>query len=243
MPTSIWGGMKSAGVFGRGSMTILMILAALAFQSVTAPTGVGEGKEPVPAAMASALANKARVKSAPSFVKEPDYIRPQAAVLAGEFGEVVLSGIIGEDGRLREARVAVSSRSATIDAAALAAVPAMLFAPARDAGGRPLSIPATLPLEYSQTDFRGERGLARYRCAQFVRDYDWWYRTWPADRQDRVFKTLRGYAAVADLRSGKAGDFASEWKQAIEACRGSPDKLMIDMLKTHGALIRAMVGK
>ncbi|WP_426020778.1 energy transducer TonB [Brevundimonas sp. DWR2-3-1b1] len=119
------------------------------------------------AAMAGALANKARATTAPSFIKQPDYIRPEAAKSAGEFGEVVLSGIIGEDGKFTEPKVKISSRSALIDAAALASVGAMLFEPAHDANGKALSIPANLPLEYSQVAFHGPGGLAQYRCDQF----------------------------------------------------------------------------
>jgi TonB family protein len=217
------------------------MLAALAAQP-EANRADASTNESVSSAMNAAISNKARAKTAPSFIKEPDYLRPEAAMSAGEFGEVTLSGIIGEDGKFREAKVRVSSRSALIDATALAAAPSMLFEPARDADGKPLSIPANLPLEYSQTDFHGHRGVAHYQCGQFVRDSDWWYRTWPADKQDRIFKTLRGFVLLADMRSGKAsGDFASEWKQAIESCRRSPDKLMLDMLKPHGSFIRTMV--
>jgi TonB family protein len=216
-------------------LTGLMLLA-LAAQSAELPASSASP------AMAAAIANKARAKTAPSFIKEPGYVRPEAARLAGEFGEVVLSGIIGEDGNVREARIETSSRSASIDAAALASVSSMLFEPARDAERKSLSIPAKLPLEYSHTGFHGPKGIAHYRCDQFVRDYDWWYRTWPADKQDRVFKTLRGFVVLADMKSGKpTANFESEWKGAIEACRRSPDKLMLDMLKPHGAFIRGMV--
>jgi len=198
--------------------------------------------EVVSPAMAEARANKDRAKTAPSFTKEPDYERPETAKLAGEFGEVILSGIIGADGKFIEPRIAVSSRSASIDAAALASVPSMTFEPARDADGAPLSTPAHLPLEYSQVNFHGPEGLAHYRCDQFVRDYDWWYRTWPAEHQDRVFKTLRGFAAVADMRSGKSPtNFVAEWKSAIDACRKSPNRMMLEMLNPHGALFRGMV--
>lgn len=220
-----------------------MILAALTLQSVPAQAGAGSKNESVSPAMATAIANKARAKSAPDFIKEPKYVRPESAILAGEFGEVVLSGIIGEDGKFREARVLVSSRSAILDATALAAVPQMLFAPARDADGKPLSIPANLPLEYSQTDFHDQKGLLQYQCAQFVRDYDWWYRTWSTDKENRIFKTLRGFVVMADMKSNQTGDFSSEWKQAVEACRISPHKLMLDMLKPHGSFIRTMVRK
>ena len=193
--------------------------------------------------MIAAVANKSRAKTAPSLTNEPEYIRPEVARLAGEFGEVILSGIVGEDGTLREPKIGVSSRSASIDAAALAAVPSMRFKPAHDAEGNALAIPARLSLEYGHVDFRGPRGIVQYRCDQFVRDYDWWYRTWPSDQQDRIFKTLRGYAVLTEMQSGKLSqvNFDSEWKAAIEACRTSPDKLMLDLLKPHGKFIRGMV--
>lgn len=236
----------------KPTRVVASIAAALLFQSGTSvasdevtpfqngsasPNGNGSP------AMADALANKARATTAPSFIKQPDYIRPEAAKSAGEFGEVVLSGIIGEDGKFAEPKIRTSSRSALIDAAALASVDAMLFEPARDAAGKALSIPANLPREYSQVAFHGPAGLAQYRCDQFVRDYDWWYRTWPVDQQDRVFKTLRGFAVVADMRTGKTADFDTEWKSAIESCRKSPSKMMLDQLKPHGALFRGMVRK
>lgn len=198
--------------------------------------------ETVSPAMAAARVNKDRARTAPTFIKEPDYQRPEPAERAGEFGEVTVSGIIGEDGKFLEPKIAVSSRSASIDAAALASVPSMVFEPARDGEGKPLSIPADLPLDYSQVKFHGPGGLTQYRCDQFVRDYDWWYRTWPVEHHDRVFETLRGFAVVADLRSGKSGiNFDTEWKSAIEACRKSPDKMMLDLLKPHGTLFRGML--
>lgn len=217
-----------------------MIFAALAGQQVSGQSAPKAVPEITSAAMAEAIANKSRAKSPPRFIQEPSDVRPEAAAQAGEFGELMLSGIIGTDGRLHEAKITQSSRSATLDAAALAAVPTMLFEPAKDADGKPLSVPANLPLEYLATDFHGPRGLAHYQCAQFVRDYDWWFKTWPAEKQDRVYKTLRGYAVLNDLRSGKSSDFSSEWKDAIERCRKAPDRLMLDMLKPHGNLFRAM---
>ena len=222
-------------------MSVLIVLAALTMQQEVTQT-MAAASELVSPAMAAAIANKTRVKTVPTFKKEPDYLRSSAAITAGEFGEVVLSGIIGADGKFQEAKISVSSRSASIDAAALAAVSSMVFEPAHDADGKPISVPANLPLEYSQADFHGARGLAHYQCAQFVRDYDWSYRTWPDDKQDRIFKTLRGLVVVADMRSGKTtGDFASEWREAIESCRRNPDKLMLDMLKPHGSFIRTTI--
>jgi TonB family protein len=223
-----------------------LIGASIALLAGSAPQVLAEDdlNEVESSAMAVARANKDRARIAPSFIEEPNYSRPETAKQAGEFGEVVLSGIIAADGKFHEPKIAVSSRSASIDAAALSSVPSMVFEPARDESGEALSIPANLPLEYSHVKFHGPEGLAQYRCDQFVRDYDWWYRTWPAEHQDRVFKTLRGYAVVADMRSGQSGtDFDTEWRSAIEACRKAPKKMMLDMLKPHGALFRGMVRK
>lgn len=223
------------------SMLMVSIMAAMAIE-LAKPQTAGATSEEQSAAMASAIANRSQIKTRPTLIKQPKWLRPDAAKEAGEFGTVMLSGIVGEDGRFSEAKVSTSSRSPTLDAAALASVPAILFEPARDADGRAMSVLAKLEVEYLQTNFHGADGLARYQCAQFVRDYDWWYRTWPPEKDDRVFATLRGYATIAQLRSGGVtGDFKAEWMQAIDDCRRSPKRLMLDMLKPHGPLLRSMV--
>jgi len=224
-----------------------LLSMALTVQATTPPSGTDPTAGPMPAqtlsaAWVAAQANRARMKVAPSFKREPAYVRPEDARSRGEFGTVVLSAIIGEDGRVREAGVKISSRSASIDAAALASVPTMLFEPARDADGNALDIVSTISLEYTQVDFHGPRSLAQYRCDQFVHDYDWWYRTWPAGEEDRIFKTLRGIVVISESKFS-ASDFAAEWKAAIEACRGAPGALMLDMMKPHGKFIRGMIGK
>jgi TonB family protein len=224
-------------------MRKIMLAFILAFIASDADAQESPSPTSVEAASAGSRAenlNKPRVKKAPRFVTQPEYIRPEAARSAGEFGEVVLSARIDEDGKVREPAVSVSSRSAAIDAAALASVASMLFEPARDVDGKPLSLWVDLALEFAHVNFRGEASLATYRCDQFVRDYDWWYRTWPTGVNDRIFKTVRGYVYVAhtDL---KAGAFDAEWKAAIESCRASPNKLMLDMLKPHGSFVRQML--
>lgn len=219
------------------------LFAALAAQAAlpAAAPSVASQRAPSPA-WEAASANRARVKQAPSFKIEPDAVRPEEARQRGEFGEVILIGIIGADGHVTEARVKSSSRSAIIDAAALASVPAMVFEPARDAAGQPLAIVSNMSLEYPHVGFHGKAGLRHYRCDQFVRDYDWWYRTWPADKVDRVFATVRGFVTMAYLqRRAPVPDFGAEWKAAVEACRGQPDRLMIDMLTPDGRIIRDMI--
>jgi TonB family protein len=223
-------------------MSVVSIVAVLAMQAVADQPPALVPAEATSPAMASATANKSQARTAPTLVRQPEWRRSDAAKDAGEFGEVVLTGLIGEDGRFSEAKVVVSSRSKDLDAAALAAASEVVFEPARDVSGKALSIPAKFAIEYPQAKFHGTDGLSQYRCAQFVRDYDWWYRTWPAEKNDRVFATLRGFVTVAELRGGNTKiDFKAEWSQAIDDCRRAPNKLMLDMLKPHGRMLREMV--
>lgn len=219
-------------------LSLLLNLAAAAPTPESAP-----GAAPASPAMEAARANRARMRTPPSLTTEPEYIRPDAARDAGEFGEVVILGIVGTDGRMIEPSVVGSSRSALIDEAALAVVPAMRFKPAQDASGAPIVVPVQAVLEFSHVDFRGPRGLSEYRCDQFVRDYDWWGRTWAADRHDRIYMTLRGYVALTTLHSAGAAealsgssDFAEQWTAAIEACRSKPAARMIDALPRRSSL-------
>ncbi|WP_404339528.1 energy transducer TonB [Sphingomonas sp. MMS12-HWE2-04] len=193
-------------------------------------------------ALAQATANKARMAVRPVLKIEPDYIRPTTAIESGEYGEVFISGIIGEDGKIYEPAIKVSSRSDIIDRQALTDVRSFLFSPARDVEGHAVTIPINLSLEYGHVNFRGSNGLAQYRCNQAVKDSDWWSRTWPSDKKDRIYGTVKGMVAMQALRSGDRGatNFDGEWKAAIEACRKQPDKRFLDMLKPDGDFVRSM---
>lgn len=154
----------------------------------------------------------------------------------------MISGILGEDGKVYETTVKVSSRSKIIDKQALSDVPSFLFSPARDADGNALKIPINISLEYGHVDFRGSNGLAQYRCNQAVKDYDWWNRTWPTDKKDRIYGTIKGIVAMQALRAGsrESVNFDDEWRAAIESCRKEPDKRFLELLKPDGDLVRSM---
>jgi protein TonB len=73
---------------------------------------------------------------------------PTAARASGLEGVVVLNVLVRPDGRVDEARVAVSSGARILDDAALAAVRTWLFAPAtRD--GRPVESVVEVPLKFA----------------------------------------------------------------------------------------------
>ncbi len=171
----------------------------------------------------------------PRFKSEPPHARPLAVLAEGAFGEVVLTGIIGEDGRVTEARVVQSGRSETLDAAALAAVPAMLFEPARDASGKPLAISTRIGLEFT----RFEGAAKNYRCDQFVRDYDWWTAHWPAGEHDRLYLMMRGFSLAGQiaLKGADLPDFDKSWDDAAAHCRKTPNKAVVDVLRPYGSML------
>jgi TonB family protein len=208
----------------------LMLFALQAAEPVPAPPPATPS-----AAMAAALANRPRMAKPPQLKIEPDYVRPNAALQAGEYGEVSLRIIVGEDGRVSEPTVVVSSRSALIDAAAMAATAGMRFTPAQDAAGTPIALPIRVSVEFPNIT---RAGIATYRCDQFARDVDWWQRTWPADKRDRIRDTMAGLVVVYDLRNGKMSNFRNEWLAAAEACRAEPRAFMLDKLELHGKLLR-----
>lgn len=230
------GAAANAPVIGGGELMFGAQAASIASDVPPAPQG---STSP---ALAAATANKARIKTRPVLKQEPDYVRPESAIEGGEYGDVFISGILGEDGKVYEPAIKVSSRSQIIDNQALSDVPSFLFAPARDADGRALEIPINISLEYGHVDFLGPNSLAQYRCGQAVKDADWWARTWPADKRDRIYGTIKGMVTMKALRSGnpESVDFDEEWKAAIDSCRTHPDKRFLELLKPDGDFVRSM---
>lgn len=222
----------------------------LAAQQPAAPQGA-PAESP---AMTAARANRARLKTTAVFKSGPRAEIPEAALAAGEFGKVTVSGIIGADGRFSELKVVDSSRSERLDAAALAAAAASVFEPARDAAGEPIAILARMPFEFTNAKSAGKGGgVLRYRCDQFARDYDWWYRTWPADKHDDFYFLVLGFSTIAKSQGAngrldyeKFGsvnkDFDARWRAAVEACRAKPDRLFIDVFKPEGDMLKRMAG-
>ena len=205
-------------------------------------------------AMVAARENVARVKTPAAFKAGPKAEFPETARAAGEFGKVTVVGIIGADGRFRDLSVAESSRSPELDASALAAAAETIFEPARDERGEPLAVRAAMPFEFTNAKSPGKGGGAlRYKCDQFARDYDWWFRMWPSDKHDDFYLLVLGITTIARSRSNDGSfdfskfgstnkDFDARWKAAVEACRSKPNRLFIDVFKPEGELLRRMAG-
>ena len=186
----------------------------------------------------------------PKFLSGPIAEFPDAAKAAGEFGKVIVSGTIDVDGRLHDPKIEVSSKSDLLDASALAAASAAVFDPAHDEQGTPVAKHAQVPYNFSNANTPGKGGGAlRYRCDQFVRDYDWWFKTWPDDKKSDFYLLVLGYETLLSMRGGSlqvqpdaAKNFDIHWRATVESCRKKPDKLFIDVIDPEGPFLRKLAG-
>jgi len=227
-----------------------MIHALLLLSLAVPQTG-----ENVTALLEAATRNKSLIKTKAVLVSGTTVVLDDAQKAAGEHGAVKISGLLGTDGKIIEAHVALSSRSPTLDASTLAAVKAARFTPAKDANGNAI---ATLYDESFQfenfSDPGAGRGILQYRCEQFVRDEDWWSRTWPSEEPSYFYTMMRGMDVLLDVsspdvqrslqaeptRPEKKQDFKIIWRSAIDGCRSNPNTPVIDMMGIVGRAARRL---
>lgn len=192
-------------------------------------------------AWTEAKANVQNAMQQPSLLDGPRATLTEAERLQGHHGPVEIEGILGVDGKLHEVRVRHSSKAAAVDELALAAATASTFTPAKDANGVP--IPVIIAVPYSLSAYKSATGGAdEYRCAQFVRDMDWWKSVNP-DRpfaEHELYKMQIGLFLTPVLLSGgmsnpeivrtARSDFENVWTDAISRCRKKPKSLQKDIV-------------
>lgn len=199
-----------------------------------------------------ALSNLSKVKTQTRWLSGGEVELPEAQRLAGHHGKVLVTGVLGVDGRLRWAMLKSSSGSPVLDRIAVSAALSAVFEPARDADGNPLSVPITVPQEfYAYKSREPGGGLVRYSCKQFAADMDWWRATFP-DRKWRdheLYSMIVGIAVLAkgNLSAGGAAglkatlaDVETRWVQTIEKCRARPEKRFADVMQPEGKAIDAL---
>lgn len=191
----------------------------------------------------------------PEFLEGPEQIFPPGAREAGHHGKVMITALIGTDGRVTEAAVFQSSGSAELDQASLETARAAVFSPARDASGAAMEVRVRIPYDYSRAQSEAPGGgLAQYRCAHFAVDMDWWRATFPDQpwSEHELYAMINGVryltgsgglaAAVRDrdrLRRELA-DFDRRWIAAIDTCRQQPERRLVDVLQPEGAMIERL---
>jgi len=197
-------------------------------------------------AMTEAIANKARAKTSAARQSGPEPAMPDAAKAAGAHGRVFVELIVDVRGKPAEVSVVGSSRSPELDKAALKAVKASLFEPARDANGVPIPVYMQIPIGFSNARSPGKGGgILRYSCRQFVRDENWWAATWPQYKSDiytmalgRVLSATPGAMSNGDSMGATITAFKQSWAKARADCAATPDKLFVDILEPGGKLLR-----
>lgn len=204
------------------------------------------------AAAAEALSNLSRVKTRAKWISGGEVELPEAERLAGHHGKVLVTGVLGTDGRLRYAMLKAGSGSPVLDRIAVAASLSAVFEPAKDADGKPLSVPITIPFEfYAYKSAEPGGGLVRYSCKQFAVDMDWWRATFPDRKwsEHELYTMIVGIAVLAkgNLAAGGAAglkstlaDVEARWVQTIEKCRARPDKRFADIMQPEGKAIDAL---
>ncbi|MCP1471106.1 TonB family protein [Sphingobium sp. OAS761] len=186
-------------------------------------------------------ANKPKMKVAPSFVEGPRAELPESEKALGHHGPVVVQGIIGIDGKMSEARIKLTSNAPVLDQIALAAANASTFTPAKDANGAPLPVVISMPFDLVAYKAPGGMGILQYKCAQFVRDMDWWKSVNPdkSFKDHELYKMEIGFEMLSliqrargdqeALRQSIAG-FETRWNAAIDFCRKKPNVLQRDAI-------------
>lgn len=198
-----------------------------------------------PPAVVAAKANQARVKVPPSIKskKDPEWTKADLAAVRklGEHGRVTIAGIIGTDGRYTDLIVRTSSRGAALDAYAKRLAGALIFTPARDAAGAPVTTWAAFPFQFLAASLVDvSASVFAYRCDAAVRDWDWWKGAWPerTKAQYETYNLITGMELLANARSGgdpqanaaKMASFSDRWDKAVSDCRSQPSRLFLDAL-------------
>lgn len=220
----------------------MLLAAALLAAQLAAEADNAEAQASIESATwREAVANRPRIKTAPTFVDGPSARLPESEKALGHHGIVMVQGIVGIDGKMTEARIKQTSYAPVLDQIALDAALASTFTPARDADGIPLPIVISMPFDLVGYKSEQGMGILQYTCEQFVRDMDWWKSVNP----DKPFKEHELYLlesgmefASAIQRAGmdrkalnKAGTgFEQRWDAAIAYCRKKPRALQRDAI-------------
>mgnify|MGYP002780950457 FL=1 len=150
---------------------------------------------------------------------------------------------VGPDGKLKSLTLKRSSNSPAIDAAAKAWAEAAYYLAATDAAGAAIEGEAEVRLDYARWDDESPGGgLGDYRCADLVREAEWFAAANAGERKiftlENFFTSMPGLKAMLDgaatpsIEERQRG-YASrgrEWQRLLQRCRRSPDRLFLDLV-------------
>lgn len=169
---------------------------------------------PLPPALLPELAQ-------PQIIEKSDAPFPEAARMAGHHGQVKVTATVDANGRVNATTVTESSRSDLLDAAAADAARSTRFRPALDDEGKPTEGSYVLTYKFD------DRTLKTYRCADAVRDVDWWHAVWPG-RSDEVDWLIYWFAMLDTSNPTAGGERDRLIAKVWTRCRATPDALLAD---------------
>ena len=169
---------------------------------------------------------------------------PQAAKDAGHNGRATWRVSVSADGRATALALVRSSNSPAIDEAARARLAGADYIPATDAAGQPIAGTVNVFLDYARWDKDSPGGgLADYRCADLVREHDWFFAAKPAG-DTRIFPLENYHDAVVMVpwrlaNPGVSREAVAErrqemkraWLKVVDGCRRHPDALLLDRVE------------
>jgi TonB family protein len=169
---------------------------------------------------------------------------PQAAKDAGHNGRATWRIAVSADGRATSLDLVRSSNSPAIDEAARARLAGATYLPATDAEGKPVAGTVDVFLDYARWDKDTPGGgIADYRCADLVREHDWFFTAKPAG-DTRIFPLENFHDAVvmAPWRLANPGvsreavaarrqEMKRAWQKVVDGCRRHPDALLLDRVE------------
>lgn len=236
---------------GVAALAALAMAATAAAQTSDAPAPAAQ-EAPRDAEWEAAKANQALMRSRPQWASGPQAEFPASEKALGHNGGVTVRGILGVDGKFTRAEVAAGSGAPALDAFALAAAALQTYRPAKNEAGEPIAVIFQSTFRFDNYRSSEGVGAARYMCAQFVLDSDWWKQTFPQKqfRETEFYTMMRGLGVIARLGQGQGSTqalvgesneaFEARWLRAIESCRRRPAARFADVMKPEGDYILNM---
>jgi len=204
---------------GSASVTPAFSQAARA-----APSVASTGETVLTSAQLAAMAGARR----PVVISYSDPAGLTDLYRQGIQGKLRIAGYIGVDGRVHDAHVIESSRSAELDEAGVAAINTTTFKPAMDATGKALAVQTTIPLEYWKDDLSN---IGNKTCRDFVVDADWHAKTFPEERPNQ----LRSYSLATGMFFAHSGTVPhADFQTIYQACAAHPEMKYLAAIMAAG---------
>lgn len=179
----------------------------------------------------TALQNREMGGSPLAILSGPPAAGKEVLFARGIQGEMRIQVVVGADGVLREALIVVSSRSPELDNFALDLAKKMVYRPAKDKAGQPVTIKAAFPIELWK-DSIVDGSLFEKRCDDFVLDADWFRQTFPEKRPDqmRSWLMLTGVIVAGRVaRKAESLDITPDFQTVYNECRKKPSRKFVDI--------------